>query len=278
MDAALRSHSRAVPLGRARPAARVQGEAGWKVTMADPTFSGRSGLLVSIRDVAEAKLALSSGADVINLEPSSADVAGDSGLSFVTDVARFVAGRRIVSASIADVPAADAAAFALSAMALATAGADHIRVRLPASAPRAEQEAVIASIAAAPLGAAHPVAVLFADGDVEAGLLPVLASAGFAGVMLEVSEHGSGRLLDHATAERLSALAEACRQNGLFLGVGGSLRLADIPSLVQAGVGLLGFRGAACEGPTRNGRLSATRIHDLRTVIDRAAARHGKAA
>lgn len=245
--------------------------------MADPTFSGRSGLLVSIRDVAEAKLALSSGADVINLEPSSADVAGDTGFAFVTDVARFVAGRRIISASIAE-QAADAAAFALSAMALATAGADHIRVRLPASAPRAELEAVIASIAAAPLGAAHPVAVLFADGEVEAGLLPVLASAGFAGVMLEVSEHGSGRLLDHATAERLSALAEACRQNGLFLGVGGSLRLADIPSLVQAGVGLLGFRGAACEGPTRSGRLSATRIHDLRTVIDRAAARHGKAA
>lgn len=246
--------------------------------MTEPIFPARSGLLVSVRDVAEARLALSSGADVINLEKSSTGRAGDVDLSFVTDVAHLLVARRIVSASVADLPTTDAAAFAQSATELASAGANHVRVRLPASAPRMELEAVIAAIGTAPLRGAHPVAVLFAEGDAEAGLLPVLASAGFAGVMLEVSEHGSGRLLDHASAERLAALAEACRRNGLFLGVGGSLRLTDIPSLVHAGVSLLGFRGAACEGPTRNGRLSATRIHDLRTVIDRAAAMRGSVA
>jgi dihydroneopterin aldolase len=65
----------------------------------------------------------------------------------------------------------------------------------------------------------------------------------------------------------LRRFVEAARECGLFAGLAGSLRAADIPVLIDLAPDLLGFRGALCLGDQRTARIDAPRLRAIRALM-----------
>jgi len=113
------------------------------------------------------------------------------------------------------------------------------------------------------------VGVLFADQAPDLTLLDEMASAGFAGVMLDTADKRNGTLLDAMSEATLCAFVSRSHALGLFAGLAGSLREHDVPSVLRCAPDFVGFRGALCEGHERRGRISRDRARALAAQIER---------
>jgi dihydroneopterin aldolase len=113
------------------------------------------------------------------------------------------------------------------------------------------------------------IAVLFADWACDLSLLPRLASAEFAGVMLDTAATGKPRLIDHMDIAALNHFVEACGRLKLVAGLAGSLEAPDVARLLPLEPGFLGFRGALCSGHDRMARLDADHVKLVRDLIPR---------
>jgi dihydroneopterin aldolase len=70
-------------------------------------------------------------------------------------------------------------------------------------------------------------------------------------------------LRDHLAEHRLGEFVSRAHGLGLFAGLAGSLREADVPRLLPFDPDFLGFRGALCEGHDRTARISRARTSAL---------------
>ncbi len=188
-------------------------------------------MLVSVTGPDEAAIARDGGADLIEL--AEADPVA------LRATAARLAGWRDLGASAASLAAAAP---------LLAAGAAWVRV--PATEPSVPQGARV-------------IGVLFADRAPDFGVLPALAAAGFAGVMLDTAEKGRGRLLSLCDLPTLARFVALCRAARLSCGFAGGLEPPDVPRLLRLAPDLLGFRGALCAG----GRLSGARVRLIRALI-----------
>lgn len=91
------------------------------------------------------------------------------------------------------------------------------------------------------------IAVLFADQQPDIALLPLIANAGFAGVMLDTANKSGGGLMSHVSCAFLTRFVSRAREFELIAGLAGSLAIEDLPRLVESSPDYLGFRGALCE-------------------------------
>ena len=210
-------------------------------------------LLVSVRDAAEARLALRAGADLIDAKDPERGALGALPSATVREIVATIAGRAVTSAVAGDGTGADLAG---AVEAMAEAGPRWIKIAV-GTAP----DAALAEAAAAAPG--RLIGVVFAedffDGD---DLSTRLATAGFSGAMIDTrGKHGTG-LRDVLPAATLATFVAACRAHGLMSGLAGSLRLADIPALAALGPDYLGFRGGLCRGGDRRKGLDESRIRD----------------
>ncbi|WP_296811779.1 (5-formylfuran-3-yl)methyl phosphate synthase [Thiocapsa sp.] len=220
-----------------------------------------TGMLASVLDVEEALLALSGGADVIDCKDPRRGALGDLPAATITAIVAAVGGRRPVSATVGDLPT-EADALVPAIRRVGETGVDFVKIgvfhpvalpaQLPAMALLARDFRLIA--------------VLFADRGVDLSVVPVLAAAGFAGVMLDTADKSEGDLLDHLSLPLAADFVAAAHRNGLLAGLAGSLRRARVPAMLGVGADYLGFRGALCDG-VRTGRLSAEALRDIRALI-----------
>jgi dihydroneopterin aldolase len=111
------------------------------------------------------------------------------------------------------------------------------------------------------------VGVMFADHGFDEALVPLMASSGFAGAMLDTARKTGGRLLDHMSVAALGGFIDACRQHGLMGGLAGSLEAPDVPRLLLPAPDVLGFRGALCGGHDRAGHIDAAAVEVIRALI-----------
>jgi uncharacterized protein (UPF0264 family) len=128
--------------------------------------------------------------------------------------------------------------------------------------------------AIAALGEAHArsvqlVAVLMADENPDFALVPMLAAAGFAGVMLDTANKSAGRLTSVLPAARLIEFVRLARENKLFAGLAGSLKESDIAVLTKLRPDMLGFRGALCSAE-RVSAIELNRVAAVRRELDAA--------
>lgn len=234
---------------------------------ADEHGGGMTRLLVSVRDVAEARQARAAGAALIDAkEPLN----GSLGALPAADIRAIVAAlgpEAAVSAVAAD--HADIESLVAATRAIAGTGVSFIKVGL--RAPLAKPGA-IARIGGALEGQGRIVAVLFADEGADVSLVEPLARAGFAGAMIDTYAKDRGRLSEIMPLDRLSAFVAACRRRRLMSGLAGSLRIEDIDDLVPIGPDYLGFRGGLCRGPLRHDPLDSDKI---RLAADRLASLAG---
>jgi uncharacterized protein (UPF0264 family) len=233
----------------------------------------RPRLLISVMTVAEARLAVAAGADIVDAKDATVGALGALPIATVAAIRAAVPAHMTVSATVGDLPAApDVVCPAVVAM--AGTGVDHVKIGI---FPGGDARATIAALGrldlATPLGRPTLVGLLLADRAPDVGLVPAMAAAGFAGVMLDTADKTGRSMPDVLDVATRAAFLATARRHGLFTGLAGSLRVCHVAALAQAGADVLGFRGAACDGG-RWGRLSATAVRALAATIDEQA--HGR--
>ncbi len=226
-----------------------------------------TGLLASVRNVAEAGVALRGGADLIDLKEPRAGALGALPPDVIRAVVAYVAGRRPVSATIGDLPMRPAQVVGAVAR-TAALGVDYVKIGIfPGGAPEACVDAL------APLARAGSalVALLFADGSPDFRLADRAARNGFAGVMLDTMRKEGGGLRRFLDERALRRFVDRAHANTLLAGLAGSLRSTDIPALLPLQPDYLGFRGALCSGD-RAGNLDPALLAAVKAMVDQGAA------
>lgn len=218
-------------------------------------------MLASVTHAAEARLALGGGVDIIDCKDPGRGALGALPTDVVADIVREVGGRRPVSATVGDLPSRlEVLAPAIRDM--AETGVDYVKVGLFRTR---RIQPLLAGLGL--LARRHRlIAVLFADRKPSLGVVPQLAAAGFAGVMLDTADKGSGPLLACARRQTLERFVAAARDAGLSCGFAGSLGSEHVGELMPLGADYLGFRGALCEG-ARISRVCPASVARVRACI-----------
>jgi uncharacterized protein (UPF0264 family) len=217
--------------------------------------------LASVRDPAEAEIALLAGADIIDLKDPAQGALGAvdrrSSIAIISAVAR----RRPVSATIGDVPM-EPERIRNAVEDRIALGVDVVKVGLfPGGDPRA-------CLAELRPRAEHVGLVLVAFADAMPGFDAVGAAAaiGARGIMLDTADKSFGSLRSHLGTRDLSGFVARAKAHGLVVGLAGSLGREDVMPLLALRPDLLGFRGALCRG-SRNAALDPDACAAIRALI-----------
>ena len=219
-------------------------------------------MLASVTDALESEMALAAGADIIDLKDPAKGALGALPPQRIAAIVSKVAGRRPVSATLGDLPA-DAALLRRAMQGTADSGVDYVKLGVFS---RAHVDACLQAAAGVHADSAL-IVVLFADRDPPLHALARFAGAGFDGVMLDTADKQSGGLLHNMQPQALRLFVERAHSEGLLCGLAGSLKLSDIPTLLQLAPDYLGFRGALCQGQQRQQRLDPKRLAEVRGAI-----------
>jgi dihydroneopterin aldolase len=219
-------------------------------------------LLASVTGPDEAEIADRHGADIIDLKDSRRGAFGAVTLDVVAATLAAIDRRRPVSA-VAGELAMEPDRIVHAASALADAGVDYVKIALFPEPRREDCIRALSTLARR----VKIVGVMFADHGFDEALVPLMASSGFAGAMLDTARKTGGRLLDHMSVAALGGFIDACRQHGLMGGLAGSLEAPDVPRLLLPAPDVLGFRGALCGGHDRAGHIDAAAVEVIRALI-----------
>lgn len=223
-----------------------------------------TGFLASVNSLEEACIALEAGVDVIDLKEPASGVLGAVPVATLREVVRFIGGRRLVSATVGDLPS-DPRIISGAVAKVASQGVDIVKVGL---FDRENRAAVLEALGKQARKGIRIVAVLFADR--EQALEPILtelAEAGLMGAMLDTANKQGKSLRHCCTDPQLAAFVEKGRGLGLVTGLAGSLRIEDIDPLLRLGPDYLGFRGALCLGNSRQRSIDPMAVRTIRMRI-----------
>jgi uncharacterized protein (UPF0264 family) len=220
-------------------------------------------MLASVKSADEARIALESGADIVDLKDPLMGALGALPLVTIMEIVALVGHRRPVSATIGDMPMQpDLLVDAVQKT--AATGVDIVKVGFFGDEGH---EACINALAPVAAQGVRIVAVLFADAEPAFGLLPLLSDSRFYGVMLDTSSKNGRRLGACLDEEALRFFVDDARSLGLVSGLAGSLAASDIPRLVEVGPDYLGFRGALCCNADRKAGMEHDRMKALAALL-----------
>jgi uncharacterized protein (UPF0264 family) len=225
-----------------------------------------TGLLVSVRDLEEARVALDAGVDLIDVKEPRRGSLGAASAEVWQSVVRFVAGRRPVSLALGELaegidpqrlPLAAGASFAKVGLA---------GIRSDTAWPK-RWRAVVENL---PAGT-RPVAVAYADWQVAGAPSPeeVLAAGAKQGcpyLLFDTFDKSRGNLLAHLSANELHVLAAQARAAGIELVLAGSLDERAIAELLPLAPAYIAVRGAVCRGG-RSGPIDKSKIKRLKDIL-----------
>jgi uncharacterized protein (UPF0264 family) len=221
--------------------------------------------LASVTSVAEAELAVSGGADIIDCKDPARGALGALPVETVAAIKKNVPQQQAVSATIGDL-VCDPAIVAEAAVAMAASGCDIIKIGF---FPGGDASATIRAVGESCRQPTRIVGLLLADLEPDFSLISEMSEAGFAGVMVDTAHKSNGTLRRHLPDAVLAKFVEEARKHGLFAGFAGSLGLTDIATLMRLKPNILGFRGALCAGAVRTDRLSLEAVRAVRAELDR---------
>lgn len=226
----------------------------------------KSGLLVSVRSAAEAKIALAGGADLIDIKEPSRGALGPADPEVWSAVCDAVGDRAPVSSALGELLAPGTAQLARHC-----AGMAYAKIGLAGCHYRADWILLWRQVVRLlpPGTAAVPVA--YADWTTARAPSPRVAialaqwtSARLA--LIDTFDKGQGRLLDHTPREYLEELATEARAEGVELALAGSLDGEAIDALRDLRPRYFGVRGAVCVGG-RDGRIEMARVKSLSRLV-----------
>lgn len=218
--------------------------------------------LASVRDAAEAEMAIEAGADIIDLKDPGQGALGALVPDTIAACVRSVAGRAPVSATIGDLPLEEKVVRA-AVLATAGLGVDYVKLGL---FPGRDAEPCLNSLTAEATQI-RLIFVLFADGLPDFDAIGLAARIGAHGIMLDTMGKDGGSLPDHLSFMALAEHIAAAKAEGLVVGLAGSLKARHVASLIALAPDLLGFRGALCQSGDRSQDLDPVRLAAIRALI-----------
>jgi uncharacterized protein (UPF0264 family) len=221
-------------------------------------------LLASVRTTEEALIAEAGGADIIDLKEPAQGALGRLPDTTIRAILSAVAGRRMTSGTIGDMPL-DADTLPAAVRTMAATGVDIVKLGIFAG----DAAATLVALSAAARDGIRMVAVLFGDREPDFSIVARCAGAGFYGVMLDTADKNAGPLTRHLDVEKLAAFVGAARRHRLLVGLAGSLGIADLPVLTLLAPDYLGFRSALTMG-RRADPLDTAAVARLRAALDAA--------
>ena len=218
--------------------------------------------LASVRDAAEAEMAIGAGADIIDLKDPGQGALGALAPDAIAACIRTIGGRVPVSATIGDLPLAGETIRA-AVSATAALGVDYVKLGLFPGEDTERCLNMLTELAAE----IRLILVLFADAPPEVDAIGLAAKIGASGLMFDTLGKGGGSLPDLIAPGKLAAFAASARARSLTVGLAGSLKARHVPGLLAFDPDLLGFRSALCRDGNRAQPLDPVRLASIRALI-----------
>lgn len=218
-------------------------------------------LLVSVRNVDEARAALEGGADLIDVKEPARGPLGRADADVLQAVVRFVKQRRLVSAACGDLEPASAAP--------SVAGLNFVKWGLAQLRHADWQAALITAGSNLPEGC-QPVAVAYADAD-NAHSPAVDDVLRFAisrrwPLLVDTFEKQGQTLVDWLGSVQVAQLVHSCQQADIPVALAGALTTQAIQTLT-VWPDWIAVRSAACRSGQREQSVCGQRVRELADLV-----------
>ena len=219
-------------------------------------------LLVSVKNVEEARVALAAGIDVIDLKDPAIGALGALDKRTIAQILQAIGGHTAVSATIGeghmrlDQITQDIRIYA-------GLGVDIVKIGVN---PLFYQQDFISEMLSLTTTGIKIVAVFFGDENVDFGLFPLLQGARFYGAMLDTNAK-QRPLVEHQSDRVLSMFVDLCVKHDLISGLAGSLKPQHLDKLTQIHPTFVGFRGGVCENDVRESKLSSEKVVYVKNML-----------
>ena len=220
-------------------------------------------MLVSVRSVAEARLAAQGGADFIDLKEPRDGALGGLPIATIAALVRALREQGSplpLSATIGDLPMSELAAILAQVDAVAACGVDYVKVGIERTA---EAEAVLDALATT----GHAIVPVFiVDRGLDFEQVEHACHLKFPALMVDTADKLAGSLFDVLQDDVLRRFVSGVRASGALVGVAGALRRSQLAALRALGPDFAGFRSAVCAGD-RSGEIDPVRLREIAAAI-----------
>ena len=219
-------------------------------------------LLISVKNLQEANIALAVGVDIIDLKDPNEGALGALDLDVTKEIVHLVNGYKLISATVGEQHTSiDELMFDIQVR--ADVGVDIIKVAVSDLFQAADffEKLFILTKSGVKI-----VAVFFADEVFNLTILPALKHVGFYGAMMD-TRNKQQHLLQIQSLQSLHLFTRQCHQYQLKSGLAGSLQPQDIDLLLDVNPTYIGFRGGVCDNSQRKSALSHAKLNDVQNVL-----------
>ena len=244
---------------------------------ARPTSGRTPSLLVSVRNVHEARAALAGGCDLLDVKEPNRGPLGMADPDVIAAVAQFAAADRKASAGACSAALGELVDWrSKTSEFLLPPGVGYVKfgsayLDTPNSWIDAWQHA-LSRLAAPARPDLQCVAVAYADWRRANSLAPTrLLEAAHAVacpvLLIDTFDKSAGSLLELMELSELRKLCDATHRAGMKIALAGRLDCVQFPALAEARPDILGVRGAACIGGRRSAAVSAEAVRTLKQTL-----------
>ena len=234
-------------------------------------------LLISVVSEHEVGAAVAGHADIVDVKNPREGSLGANFPHVIRRVREMTPAEIPVSAAIGDVPNLPGMA-ALAAAGAAGCGVQYLKVGLLGPRDHDEAFALLSAVCRAGRDADSAVRIMataYADAHTTASLpvleLPaVAAEAGVDGCMIDTAAKAGGSLLTVLRTRGARGLRGALPRRRAALRPGRLAASLRHPRLLELAPDIVGFRGAACSGGRRDGRLDRDAVLRLKDLVAQA--------
>ena len=219
-------------------------------------------LLISVKNLDEAKMAFAAGVDIIDLKNPNDGALGSLDLTVTREIVQQVNGQAVVSATVGELHAS-IQALVTDIQLRADIGIDIVKI---AVSELFMQERFFDEITRLTKAGIQLVAVFFADEGICLDVLPKLKNTGFYGAMLDTRDKRKN-LLQVQSVEALDLFTQQCHYFQLKSGLAGSLQPQHIDLLNELNPTYLGFRGGVCENAQRKSNLNDSKMRHVINML-----------
>jgi len=223
-------------------------------------------LLISVTSIEEAKIAIKSGTNIIDLKDPHHGALGALPKELICNIIQFVSSHNSsikTSATIGDIPM-EANLIQQHVIELIDTHVDFIKIGF---FELDDYQPVLDALRQVTQRGVKLIAVLFAESKYPEELIDALKRAGFFGVMLDTAKKNGQTLFDYYSTDQLQNFARMVFKQNLILGLAGSLRLQHIALLKEITPTYIGLRGGVCIGNERKSCIDADKIKAICEIL-----------
>lgn len=236
-------------------------------------------LLVSVRNVTEARAAMAGSADVIDVKEPTAGALGRATSSDMQDIAGVVATSPASPCSVA-----------LGELLELQSASDPVvipdtvrwvKVGLSQCADQPQWRQIWADVRRRLNRNVDWIAVAYADAEAARApslhaVLDAAVSSGCAGLLVDTFTKSVGSLLDYYALDQLHDLITSAQQAGLMVALAGRVQMPDLPAIVGLRPDLIAVRSAVCRNSDRLAAVDADAVRAFRQAMHHASVPAGQ--